>query len=78
MKKQFYLIDCCGDWNEECNPIPEQYQTMEAAEQYGKDYFQSLEQWQKDLRTEFYVAFGTFNRRKYSFNFTECIDCMEG
>lgn len=78
MKKQFYLIDICGEISEECEPIPEKYQTREAAEKYGKDYFKSLSDWQQKLRTEFYVAFGTFNRKNYSFNFTECIDCMKG
>ena len=75
---KWYLVDICGEISEECKPIPKQYQTRELAEKYGKDYFKSLEQWQKNLRTEFYVAFGTFNKRNYSFNFSECINCMEG
>lgn len=74
----WYLIDICGEISEGCKKLPKKYQTRKAATQYGKDYFKSLEQWQQNLRTEFYIAFGTFNRKNYSFNFTECIDCMKG
>lgn len=72
----WYLIDICGEISEECKKLPKKYQTRKAAEQFGKDYFNSLETWQKNLRTEFYVAFGYFNKRKYDFNFSECVNCM--
>lgn len=75
--KKWFLIDICGELAEDITELSTQYQTREKAIQYGLDYWNSLEKWQKDLRTEFYITYGTFNKKAYSFNFSEYHNCMK-
>lgn len=55
--KKWYLVDVCGDFYEEVTEVPEDHQTMDKAIEYGKEYWNQLVDWQKKLRSEFYVSY---------------------
>lgn len=76
--KKWYLVDVCGDFYEEVTPLPEFCKTVEQAIAYGKDYWNQLVDWQKKLRSEFYVSFMELNEEGDFPEQDNAYDCDNG
>lgn len=72
--KKWYLIDVCGEIAEDITELPIKYQTREKAIEYGLNYWKALVDWQKNVRTEFYVALCTI-KRNGTYKEYESYDC---